>query len=444
MTMAADIGISSSILETIQGLFSEKLIYNNQEEGRGEPVAIFPRPFGGSNDDVTTTKFAVYPPRWEYWKQMVYLNIIQTFIQCAFAVAIYCLIVKKRNTTSSYLIGYGVIIPLAVFYLPYQLLELLNIQNKALKFSINPLPVLVFFRTIEAMHATSCDADIVESSLTNYVAYYSSLPHYEWDYKTKLRKVSSTSLLFNTFKRIVMHYHIVCLILSFEMQYSYQPFDSNVRLEAFHSNLIDILSPSHLANCYCLALLTFYMLSLSFEITAFAENLKGFQTKPVFSNPMFTSHSVSEFWSKKWNLVIHRMLKHGVYLPARLRFKCSNLLSIMLTFLVSGLLHEYSWSVIYYTHKHKLDENGNCLDCWYPQPIKLVCFFLWNGIIMLLLERTMLAKYFTKLTAKLPTIIVSTMVVLLGLPVSHWFTGDWAIGGLYEDFSYGVWYIKKL
>jgi len=370
--------------------------------------------------------------------------LIQVFFQCLFAMVVYRFVVKYRGTASSYLVGYGLVIPTCL-WLPYRLVDLLDVRNKAIKFGFGTLGTVVTFRTIEAVHGTSADRDIVESSLSNYVAYYSSLIQFDWDKNTKSRRRITVTELWTTARRIFVHYHFVSLLLSFEMQHDFRPFKSSkVQLDAFHFNLWDLLSPSHLANCYCLGLLTFYLLSTAFEITAFGENVKGLATLPIFFNPLFTSTCPSEFWGKKWNLVIHRTLKHGAYLPVRQFFSdCGNgkFLAILATFLASGLLHDYCWSVIFHSPR---DGGGNDGDDsgWSPLPLKPTAFFLWNGMV-LLLERP-LGKYFRPVADNLPLPVVSTLVLFTALPVSHWFTGDWAMGGMLKDFAPGCWYMRTV
>jgi hypothetical protein len=56
-------------------------------------------------------------------------------------------------------------------------------------------------------------------------------------------------------------------------------------------------------------------------------------------NPMFLSKSPSDFWSRRWNLLIHRVLKGGVYKPIRKHFKSAALASIA-AFMASGAFHE--------------------------------------------------------------------------------------------------------
>ena len=40
--------------------------------------------------------------------------------------------------------------------------------------------------------------------------------------------------------------------------------------------------------------------------------------------------------------------------------------------------------------------------------------------------------------------VVSHLVLLTGLPVCHWYGGDWATGGYFHDLSLGTWLIRKV
>jgi hypothetical protein len=174
---------------------------------------------------------------------------------------------------------------------------------------------------------------------------------------------------------------------------------------------------------------------------AFADNAKGLYTKPIFHNPLFTSRTPTEFWGAKWNLMIHRILKHGAYLPARKAFPSSGA-AVAATFVASGLLHDYSWSLVFYHPVRARNALGVCADCFTPIPLKLTAFFLWCGLVMLL-ERPVLP--YCGFARSLPTPVVATLLlVFLALPVAHWYTGDWAVGGMYSDFSLALWHVKKV
>jgi hypothetical protein len=320
--------------------------------------------------------------------------------------------------------------------MPYELIELLDVQNKCIRLALSSLATVVAFRTIEAMYGTS--PEVVESSLGTYSIYYTSTLHFDWNPKTKTRRRITAAELVATISKILLHFHLVSLALSIEMHFEYQPFPSSVQLEGFTLSW-DLLSVPHILNTYILAGLTYLVLCTGFELSAFGENAKGIYTKPIFSNPLFSSRSPSEFWGQKWNLMIHRILKHGVYLPARQLF--SREIAIALTFVASGLLHEYSWSLVFYHHTSMRDDTGVCPECFTPYPLKLTAFFLWNGVVMLLERPVGRLFWFTK---SWPTPVVSTLMLLSVLPVSHWYSGDWAMGGYFSDFSVGLWHIQKL
>lgn len=155
---------------------------------------------------------------------------------------------------------------------------------------------------------------------------------------------------------------------------------------------------------------------------------------------MFTSRSPSQFWGQKWNLLIHRTLKHGVFLPARQR--CGATPAILLSFLASGLLHEYCWSLIFYDpHADHWDPApGPCPACFRPRWLKVTLFFALSAG-MLLLERPV-GSYVGPVTKHWPTPLVATLLLSLVLPVSHLFTGDWAVGGYFSDFAIGLWQLR--
>lgn len=76
-------------------------------------------------------------------------------ILCAlFAIVVYKFIVSKQKgsdeTTdlSSYLVGFGVVIP-AALYVPFCFLTALDIQSKTLSMALICLPILVTFRCLE-------------------------------------------------------------------------------------------------------------------------------------------------------------------------------------------------------------------------------------------------------------------------------------------------------
>lgn len=187
----------------------------------------------------------------------VKLVLILQLMQALFAVVIYKTIIPNRGTIGAYLVGWGVIMPISL-WIPFEILEILDVQNLVLKLAPCQLPMVVFFRTIEAMYGTS--PPIVEATQTNYMIYYTATVHYVWDPKTLSRvKVTLPEALKNFF-RVAYYFHLLSLSLSILMHYKFAPFESPVTLDDYHFNF-DLLRPNHLANAYCLAgkcKMTFY------------------------------------------------------------------------------------------------------------------------------------------------------------------------------------------
>ena len=93
---------------------------------------------------------------------------------------------------------------------------------------------------------------VVESSLVNYILYYTTTIHFIWDPKTKSRvKVSKHKFIAN-FTRVTYYFHWLSLSLSVLRHFDYKPFQSPVILDEFHLNF-DLFQPNHIANMYLLA-----------------------------------------------------------------------------------------------------------------------------------------------------------------------------------------------
>jgi hypothetical protein len=392
----------AAVMDSLTALFADKLVNDDRE-------AIY-----------ILGDYGLYPPSVSFWNQLILLLLIQTAMQCLFSIFIYFLIVRQRGTVLSYFVGYFLVLP-AGLYFPFCVIDYLDLVNTTIQYFTVPMAIVIMFRVFEAMYGTS--PETVETSLGTYIVYFSSIIHFEWDAKTCCRRRITWAELTTNSCKVLLHFHIVSLLLSIAMHVDYQPFSSNTPLDEFSLSL-DLLSPSHLANNYFMACLTFFFLSLTFELAALGEQLKGFYTKPIFNYPLWTSRSPREFWGRNWNLVIHRTLKHGTYLPAR-KFVSSST-ATFLTFLASGVLHDYCWTVIFYK------------STWTPRPLKVTAFFVWCGLTL------MAPINLDEFVKNLPTPIVSTLVVLTVLPVAHWFSGDWCAGGVFSDCAIGLWHVRKL
>ena len=232
--------------------------------------------------------------------------LIQSLIQCAFAVIIYYGIVQRRGTTEAYLLGWGIIIPLSL-YLPFYLLEAWEMHNRVVNLGLSTVMSVIFFRCIEAMYGTTSPS-FVANNLSNYVAYYSSIVPFVWDPTTKSRQSIPRSKLPGLFLEIAGAFLGVSLLLSVLKHYDYRPFPSSVPLDHIEWTW-EIFSPNHLANSYLHAWLIYGTLKTGLELTAFNENIKGYDTYRLFDQPFLKSQTPTEFWTKRWNMLIRPLLK---------------------------------------------------------------------------------------------------------------------------------------
>jgi D-alanyl-lipoteichoic acid acyltransferase DltB (MBOAT superfamily) len=142
----------------------------------------------------------------------------------------------------------------------------------------------------------------------HYITYYSSLFDFYWDEKTNSRERISAKELRLQLWRISTHLILLSVIHSYLDHYHFKPFPSPVQLDQYHISF-DLLQPGQLLNNYLYALLTFFGLSLGWNLAALAFNLQGYRTVAPFDNPLFTSRSASDFWGRKWNITIHETVK---------------------------------------------------------------------------------------------------------------------------------------
>ena len=105
------------------------------------------------------------------------------------------------------------------------------------------------------------------------------------------------------------------------------------------------------------------------------------------------------------------------------------MLSATAVFFISGLFHEYVLSVVDFSR----DDNGKRI-VYGAQ----TAFFMWNAGVVALeyLLRKRSGMKFGWLEG-LPRTMISLLVVLTVLPISHWFSDDYIRMDLFSDYKRG-------
>jgi len=185
-------------------------------------------------------------------------------------------------------------------------------------------------------------------------------------------------------------------------------------------------------------------------IAAFGEGLvvaqslvTGYKTHNLMDNPCLTARSYSQFWGSKWNLVIHDVLKGGVYLPVRRNFP--RYVAMLATFVASGVFHE----VLLWVYTYPLDDKDGCfsdakaaatkVDCYQPPHFATTLFFLWQAFLIAV-EYSPLGQLST--WSKLPDTIATILVVITGGVFAHYFVEPYWNSLFFENATVLLFLVK--
>lgn len=107
---------------------------------------------------------------------------------------------------------------------------------------------------------------------------------------------------------------------------------------------IDYIHPKVVSFMYAFHIYFFLELALA-GFAALARVLLGLELEPQFNEP-YLSTSLQDFWGRRWNLMVTRILRPTVYEPAHkistviLGRRLASLPAILATFIVSAIMHE--------------------------------------------------------------------------------------------------------
>eukprot|EP00531_Pseudo-nitzschia_arenysensis_P002286 CAMPEP_0116115152 /NCGR_PEP_ID=MMETSP0329-20121206/354_1 /TAXON_ID=697910 /ORGANISM="Pseudo-nitzschia arenysensis, Strain B593" /LENGTH=308 /DNA_ID=CAMNT_0003608565 /DNA_START=107 /DNA_END=1033 /DNA_ORIENTATION=+ len=291
-------------------------------------------------------------------------------------------------------------------------------------------PIVNSLRITEALYGFA--PAVAQASARNYVFYFSCLFGMEFDSSTNEPKPVTKEFLFQRLGTLGRDFVIVSLLISLLAEYDYEFFDTNTDVDSMNHSLSEMFSWMHLLNNFFMAMLISCSLSQSsLGVSLIYNLLYGVQTYEVVLNPMLKSKSPTDFWGRRWNMLVHKGLKNGVYKPTR-KHTSSKLWAVVATFVVSGIIHEY---VNYVMFLGKWGNSGGTEDAPidYRFQWKQMIFFGWNGILILLEYTIGHWRIFQWLSKTLPPIATTALVLCCALPLAHLFTGDWIKIGYFDS-----------
>lgn len=173
---------------------------------------------------------------------------------------------------------------------------------------------------------------------------------------------------------------------------------------------------------YLWFLYSFVSLLLDFSTITNYVLSSGVRTEPGFCNPLLESRSFKETWGTRWNRPVNALLKRTVYVPARKSGYCNQKVAAIMTFLASGLLHEYN----FLTHN---DRSGY-------RPGEITIFFLFMGTLMVV-ESLVWDRYFPRwlqiAIERLPSAVTASILTLMVSGIAeHCFLQPWIRSGFVD------------
>jgi alginate O-acetyltransferase complex protein AlgI len=136
----------------------------------------------------------------------------------------------------------------------------------------------------------------------------------------------------------------------------------------------------------------------------------GFRFPENFNNP-YISGSITEFW-RRWHITLGRFMRDYLYIPlGGNRVSPSRMyLNLWVVFLISGLWHGADWN--------------------------FVIWGIFHGLF-LVLDRLFLLKFF-KWTGKIPAVLITFLITLIGWVFFRSETLSYGIGYLEAMFGGGI------
>merc|ERR1719387_2693490 len=146
--------------------------------------------------------------------------------------------------------------------------------------------------------------------------------------------------------------------------------------------------------------------------------LVGFDSLDSMRQPLLLSTSIKDFWGRRWNLVIHNLMKRTFFKPLAARGgAASRHAGAFLAFVMSGLFHEYMWLIT------------NWFQMETYTPGLPVCFFLIQ-FALTAIEAITAKMWLGQRIAKLPSVVRTICTTLVILPFGPLF-----LQGLYPTMT---------
>jgi len=393
-----------------------------------EPAWILSLPPALSGGGEPIVRVGLLRPSLLYWLELLGLLLATLGVAALLGRALYRTVVRpgRAGTLPGHLIGFGAILPFWALW-PVLVDRVVDLQNAFFRFLIGGIaPIVCTFRTVETVCGL-CPSYVTRSE-GDFCFYYATVPMVKRiarDANGAARPragdpvpASRAQIL----RHLATFLGLTCATGALQSVLMPHP-DMNV---FGMGDDVSWRSPRRLAtwqlyaNSALQALLFQLCLATYFEALMFAfALLTGCAASPCMDNPLLASASPMDFWGRRWNTLIHQVLKNGVYKPLRQAGAGRNA-AVLATFLASGLFHEWILWLVF-----ALGSRGAPLPMGYGGSL---VFFVWQALLIgleLAVGGTALVQSASR---RLPTPLRTALVVAAGILPAHFFLEPYLVG----------------
>mmetsp|Transcript_6709 Transcript_6709/g.14025 ORF Transcript_6709/g.14025 Transcript_6709/m.14025 type:complete len:471 (-) Transcript_6709:151-1563(-) len=360
--------------------------------------------------------------------QFLLLIVIIHVVGVLVGIAAYHGIVKGKEhhqaSVQACLLGYGILLPI-LSCTPYWLIRELDIRNCLLLINLVGIPVLLALRLVEALHGSRLP-EFAKTSLPGFVLYFSVPLVADHDFQQPVR--STWSQWQSKIAKSLWLFLQTWVLFSALEAHDFAIFPERQ----------NIFYWGNIANNFLAAALMSLGLDLSCSAgeAALCIVTGGIHFADSHLSPMSASTSVSQFWGQRWNRLVANSLRRGAFGP--LKRVLPRPTAAVLTFLASGLVHEYMLFVLSSARdRGDLTPPANNLE---QKPYRHQLghqfgFFLWNGVLLVLEKILAKNKGLLWIQNNAPQLVRTALVLLLVLPISDYFTDEYNECGIFRDAS---------
>ena len=156
------------------------------------------------------------------------------------------------------------------------------------------------------------------------------------------------------------------------------------------------------------------------------QSMLRYQLAPTMRPLIIEATSPSNFWGHRWNIFVHTVMKRGVYKPVR-QWTNLAMIALLAVFVASEMFHEWLVHVRFLYDK---------LDYWNDVRIgSQMAFFVWNFIVVVIKGMLVHNEQFANFGKRVPRWLIPSLIVMMSLPVAHWFGDPYKNGGFFPDYK---------